>query len=141
MQEGMFTFSKLEDFVPSDHPLRSIAVLVNEALKGMNGLFSSIYAETGRASIAPEKLLRAMLLQVLFSVRSERQLMEQIRYNLLYRWFIVLASTMGSGTTLSSPRTATAARPRGGESFFTEVMQLADKRGLLSRSTSRSTAR
>lgn len=91
MQEGLFTLAKLGDFVPSDHPLRAIHGLVNEALVGLNGLFNTIYAETGRASIAPEKLLRAMLIQVFFSVRSERQLMEQVRYNLLFRWFIGLA--------------------------------------------------
>src|SRR5437868_13548890 len=78
MQEGLFTLAKLDDFVPPDHPLRAIHALVNEALVGLNGLFNTIYAETGRASIAPEKLLRAMLIQVLFSVRSERQLMEQV---------------------------------------------------------------
>jgi transposase len=77
MQEGLFTLAKLDDFVPPDHPLRAIHALVNEALIGLNGLFNTIYAETGRASIAPEKLMRAMLIQVLFSVRSERQLMEQ----------------------------------------------------------------
>lgn len=74
--------ARLDDFVPADHPLRAIQALVNQALGGLNGLFNSIYAQTGRASIAPEKLLRAMLVQVLFSVRSERQLMEQVRYNL-----------------------------------------------------------
>lgn len=66
---------------------RSAACLVNEALGRLNGLFTFIYADTDRASIAPEKLLRAMLIQVFFSARSERQLMEQIRSNLLYRWF------------------------------------------------------
>jgi transposase len=79
------------DFVPTDHPLRPIRLLVNEALGRLSGLFNLIYADSGRASIAPEKLLRAMLIQVFFSVRSERQLMEQVRYNLLYRWFIGLA--------------------------------------------------
>jgi len=91
MQEALFTVAKLEDFVPAEHPLRPIRLLVNEALNRLNGLFNTIYADGGRASIAPEKLLRAMLVQVLFSVRSERQLMEQVRYNLLYRWFIGLA--------------------------------------------------
>ena len=91
MQEALFTVAKLEDFVPADHPLRAIHSLVNQALGRLNGLFNLVYADTGRASIAPEKLLRAMLIQVFFSVRSERQLMEQVRYNLLYRWFIRLA--------------------------------------------------
>ncbi|OJA59342.1 hypothetical protein BGV69_09120 [Burkholderia ubonensis] len=87
MQEPLFTTVRLEDFVPADHPLRPLRLLVNQALKRLNGLFSTIYADRGRASIAPEKLLRALLLQVLYSVRSERMLMEQMRYNLLFRWF------------------------------------------------------
>ncbi|WP_147484370.1 transposase, partial [Burkholderia pseudomallei] len=74
-----------------DHPLRPLRLLVNQALKRLNGLFGTIYADSGRASIAPEKLLRALLLQVLYSVRSERMLMEQMRYNLLFRWFVGLA--------------------------------------------------
>lgn len=91
MQEALFTVVKLDGFVPPDHPLRAIRELVNQALSGLRGLFNTMYADSGRASVAPEKLLRAMLIQVLFSVRSERQLMEQVRYNLLYRWFIGLA--------------------------------------------------
>ncbi len=79
MQEALFLVAKLDDFVPADHPLRAIRLLVNEALSGLNGLFDRIYADTGRASIAPEKLLRALLLQVFYSVRSERQLCEQLR--------------------------------------------------------------
>ena len=72
MQEALFTMSKLEDFVPLDHPLRAIQVLVNEALERLNGLFNEIYADTGRQSIAPEKLMRALLPPVFSSVRSER---------------------------------------------------------------------
>ena len=92
--ESLFTLSHLEDFIPADHPLRSIRAMVNEALVKMAPLFARMYAadyKGGRPSIAPEKLLRAMLLQVFYSVRSERQLMEQTRYNLLFRWFIGLA--------------------------------------------------
>ena len=107
MQEVLFTVAKLEDFVPADHPLRPIRDLVNEALGRLNGLFNLVYADTGRASIAPEKLLRAMLIQVFFSVRSERQLMEQVRYNLLYRWLSAWPSTTRCGTTRRSPRTVT----------------------------------
>jgi transposase len=91
MQESLFTMSKLEDFVPADHPLRPIRVLVNDALARLNGLFNLIYADTGRASIAPEKLTRALPVQVFYSVRSECMLMEKIRYNMLFRWFIGLA--------------------------------------------------
>lgn len=88
MQESLFTVRQLEDFIPSDHPLRPIRLVVNQALVRMNSLFDSIYADSGRDSIAPEKLMRAMLLQIFHSIRSERQLMEQMRYNLLFRWFV-----------------------------------------------------
>ncbi|MBT2305323.1 IS5 family transposase [Variovorax paradoxus] len=92
--ESLFTMRRLEDFVPANHPLRPIRAMVNEALLKMDNLFAGMYEadiKGGRPSIAPEKLLRAMLLQIFFSVRSERQLMEQTQYNLLYRWFIGLA--------------------------------------------------
>ena len=91
--EGLFTLKKLDDFVPANHPLRVIRTMVNKALAEMGELFAGMYEEDakgGRPSIAPEKLLRAMLLQVLYSIRSERQLMEQTQYNLLFRWFIGL---------------------------------------------------
>jgi len=91
LQESLFTVAKLEDFVPADHPLRPIRKLVNEALDRLNGLFNEMYADGGRASIAPEKLMRALLLQIFYSVRSERQICEQLRYNLLFRWFVGLA--------------------------------------------------
>ena len=90
MQEALFTVAKLEDFVPADHPLRPIRLLVNEALSRLSGLFNTIYADTGRASIAPEKLMRAMLIQVFFSVRSERQFCERLEYDLLFKWFMDL---------------------------------------------------
>ena len=110
MQESLFTVAKLDDFVPADHPLRAIQVLVNEALGQLNSLFNSIYADTGRESIAPEKLMRALLLQVFYSVRSERQLMEQMRYNLLFRCFAGSLDwpwMRALGITRSSPRTVT----------------------------------
>jgi transposase len=134
LQEALFTVAKLEDFVPQGHPLRPIRLLVNEALSRLNGLFNVIYADTGRASIAPEKLLRAMLIQVFFSVRSERQLMEQVRYNLLYRWFIGLAidDEVWDHSTFSKNRDRLLEHEVI-ESFFTEVMTLADKRQLLSK--------
>ena len=94
LQESLFSVRKLEDFVPATHPLRPIRERVNKALVKLDGLFTRMYADDlkgGRPSIAPEKLLRAMLLQVFYSIRSERQLMEQVQYNLLYRWFIGLA--------------------------------------------------
>ena len=134
MQEGLFTLAKLDDFVPGDHPLRAIRVLVNEALAGLNELFNSIYADSGRASIAPEKLLRAMLIQVFFSVRSERPLMEQVRYNLLFRWFIGLAmdDEVWAHSVFSKNRNRLLEHAVV-ERFFTEVMRLADQRKLLSK--------
>ena len=84
-QESLFTTVQLESFVPSDHPLRAIKALLDESMKNLNWLFGSIYADTGRESIPLERLIRAQLLQVLYSIRSERQLVEQINYNLLYR--------------------------------------------------------
>lgn len=134
MQEALFTVTKLDDFVPADHPLRSVRTLVDEALGRLSGLFNTMYADTGRASIAPEKLLRAMLIQVFFSVRSERQLMEQVRYNLLYRWFIGLAidDAVWDHSTFSKNRDRLLEHEIV-ESFFAEVMQLADRRHLLSR--------
>ena len=87
----MFSYVSPEGLVPQDHPLRAIRPLVNAALQRLSGRFEQMYARRGRDSIAPEKLLRALLLQALFSVRSERQLMEQITYNMMFRWFIGLS--------------------------------------------------
>ena len=77
--------------MPSSHPLRSIRAVVDEALDVLSPDFDGMYAQAGRPSIAPEKLLRALLLQAFYSVRSERQLMEQLDYNLLFRWFVCLS--------------------------------------------------
>ena len=89
-QAAMFSYVSLEERIPADHPLRAIRAMADRALRAMNPLFSELYAPTGRDSIPPERLLRALLLQALYSVRSERQLMEQMRYNLLFRWFVNL---------------------------------------------------
>ena len=134
MQEPLFTMSRLDEFVPGDHPLRSIRVLVNEALGGLNGLFNEIYADTGRASIAPEKLMRALLLQVFYSVRSERQVCEQLRYNLLFRWFVGLAidDAVWDHSVFSKNRDRLLEHAVV-EAFFTEIMRLADAKGLLSK--------
>jgi transposase len=88
--EGMFSYIRLEERVPPDHPLRAIRALADEALASLNGHLEALYSGMGRPSIPPEMLLRATLLQAFFSVRSERQLMEQIDYNLLFRWFVGL---------------------------------------------------
>lgn len=87
---GMFSYVSLEKRVPMDHPLRAIRSLADAALGKLSGRFDALYSTTGRPSIPPEMLLRATLLQAFFSVRSERQLMEQIDYNLLFRWFVGL---------------------------------------------------
>jgi transposase len=86
-QQPVFSYVSLEERVPADHPLRAIRLIVDEILAGMSKSFDEVYAESGRPSIPPERLLRALLLQMFFSVRSERMLMQQLDYNLLFRWF------------------------------------------------------
>lgn len=88
--EGFFCYVRLEERIPADHPLRAIRALADEVLGSLNKRFEGLYSTMGRPSIAPEMLLRATLLQAFFSVRSERMLMEQINYNLLFRWFVGL---------------------------------------------------
>src|ERR1700689_545022 len=89
-QSAMFSYVTLEQRIPKDHPLRSIRLMTDQALQRMSGKFDELYSSTGRPSIAPERLIRGLLLQVLYSVRSERQLIEQLDYNLLFRWFVGL---------------------------------------------------
>ncbi|RWA71944.1 transposase, partial [Mesorhizobium sp.] len=88
--EGLFSYVRLEERIPTDHPLRAIRRLCDEALGCLDARFEALYSGMGRPSIPPEMLLRATLLQAFFSVRSERLLMEQIDYNLLFRWFVGL---------------------------------------------------
>jgi transposase len=88
--DGMFSYVRLEDRIPKDHPLRAIQELVDAALGDLSRAFSKIYSQEGRPSIPPERLLRALLLQAFYTIRSERQLMEQLDYNLLFRWFVGL---------------------------------------------------
>src|SRR5580693_10649322 len=87
-QGDMYSYLSPEERVRKDHPLRAIRELTDEILKRMSPLFDAMYAEGGRPSIAPEKLLRAQLLQMLYSIRSERLLMEEIDYSILFRWFV-----------------------------------------------------
>lgn len=127
-QESLFTTVQLESFVPADHPLRPIKALLGEAW-----LFSSIYCNTGRESIAPERLIRAQLLQVLYSIRSERQLVEKINYNLLYRWFVGLTidDTVWNHSTFSINRNRLLENNVITE-MFEEVVGLARKKKRLS---------
>jgi transposase len=90
IQDSMFSYISAERRVPKDHPLRPVREVMDECLKGLSVEFEGMYSKTGRPSIAPEKLLRAMVLQALYTVRSERMLMEQLDYNLLFRWFVGL---------------------------------------------------
>src|SRR5246500_5124924 len=90
-QSDMFSYLSPEQRVRKDHPLRAVRSMTDEILNSMSPLFEAMYSDTGRPSIAPEKLLRAQLLQMLYSVRSERLLMEEIDYSILYRWFVGLS--------------------------------------------------
>ena len=89
-QGGMFSYVSMEERVPADHPLRPIRQLVDQILTTMSKRFDDLYADNGRPSIPPERLLRALLLQMFYSIRSERMLMEHLDYNLLFRWFVGL---------------------------------------------------
>ena len=90
MSGSLFSYVDLEERIPARHPLRKIRQVVNDALASLDAEFALLYAAEGRPSIAPERLIRASLIQILFSIRSERQLMEQMHYNLLFRWFVGL---------------------------------------------------
>jgi transposase len=134
--ESLFTTVKLEEFVPARHPLRPIRAWINEALVKMDVTFSAMYeadVKGGRPSIAPEKLMRAMLLQVLYSVRSERQLVEQIQYNLLFRWFVGLAieDTVWNHSVFSKNRDRLIEHDAVTE-LFNATVEMAEQRGLLS---------
>ncbi len=91
-QDNMFSYVSLDARVPKNHPLRAVRTLVDEALRKLSRRFEALYAEDGRPSIAPERLIRALLLQIFYSIRSERLLMEQLDYNLLFRWFVGLSA-------------------------------------------------
>jgi transposase len=89
-QPEMFSYMNIEDRIPRKHPIRPFREMVNEILKSMDSDFDTLYADSGRPSIAPEYLLRASILQILFTIRSERQLLEQIEFNIMFRWFVGL---------------------------------------------------
>ena len=130
---SMFSYVSLEDRVPPDHPLRTVRRITDRALERLSPRFGTLYIHFGRPSVPPEKLLRALLLQALYTIRSERQLMEQLDYNLLFRWFVGL----GIDDPVWSPTTFTKNRDRllKGDiaaAFFEAVLIHADSARLLS---------
>jgi transposase len=130
---SMFSYVTLEERVAADHPLRAIRRITDRALERLSPRFGRLYVQFGRPSIAPEKLLRALLLQALYTIRSERQLMEQLDYNLLFRWFVGL----GMDDAVWSPTTFTKNRDRllDGDiaaAFFAAILIHADSARLLS---------
>jgi transposase len=132
-QHEIFSYGSLEERIPADHPLRPIRQMVDKALAALSPRFDEIYGESGRPSIAPERLLRALLLQLLYSVRSERMLMEQLNYNLLFRWFVGL----GMNEEVWHPTVFTKNRDRLLEGkvaneFFALVVEQAKRKRLLS---------
>ncbi len=132
-QPKLFVTRTVEDFVPKKHPLRAIRALVDEALKPLDPLFEAAYSDIGRESVAPERLMRASLLQVLYSIRSERQLVEHLEYNMLYRWFVglELEDEAWHATTFTKNRERLMDREVFTH-FFQQVLKLARKRRLLS---------
>jgi transposase len=132
-QEEWFSYKTLEERVPDNHPLRIVRLLTNGLLKSMDSEFEKLYSWTGRPSIPPERLLRACLLQIFYTVRSERQLMEQLDFNLLFRWFVGLNmdEAVWDHSTFSQnrDRLLTEALTRD---FFSRVVAVAEGYGLLS---------
>ena len=132
-QAILFSYRSIEDRIPADHPLRAMRRLVDPLLVELSPRFEALYAADGRPSIPPEQLLRALLLQAVYTIRSERQLMEQLDYNLLYRWFVGLTPD----DVVWVPTTFTKNRDRLlegniADAFFNAVLALADRHRLLS---------
>ena len=132
-QDAVFSYRTLEQRVPEDHPLRVMRLLVDEVLKRMSPTFSKMYSKHGRPSKAPEKLLRALLLQALYTIRSERMLMEQLDYNLLFRWFVGLGmdEEVWDATVFTKNRNRMMGADLAKE-FLAEVLVEAETRGLMS---------
>ncbi len=132
-QDRMFSYRSPADRVPMDHPLRQVKDMANRALKELSAEFSKMYARSGRPSIPPEKLIRALLLQVLYSIRSERMLMEQLDYNLLFRWFVGLSmdDEVWDHSTFSKNRERLLEAEIVGK-FFERIREQAREKGLLS---------
>ena len=132
-QGAMFSYITLEERIPEDHPLRPIREMIDRALAEMSPEFDQLYSAVGRPSIAPEKLLRALLIQVLYTIRSERMLMEQLDYNLLFRWFVGLE--MDDPVWVPTVFSKNRDRLLGGDvarSFFEKVLDQARRHNLLS---------
>jgi transposase len=132
-QQVFFSFKSIEDRIPQDHPIRPLKKLVDQALEKLSKDFDGLYSRIGRPSIPPEQLLRALLLQIFFSVRSERQLVEQLEYNMLFRWFVGL--NLDDDIWNHSTFTKNRDRLLEGEvaqRFFEEVLVMAKKQGLVS---------
>jgi len=132
-QSGLFSYVSIEDQIPQDHPLRAMRRLLVPVLAELSPRFAALYSTTGRPSIPPEQLLRALLLQILYTIRSERQLMEQLDYNLLFRWFVGL--NPDDATWVPTVFTKNCDRLLGGEiadAFFNAVLKHADAHTLLS---------
>lgn len=129
----MFSYVSPEQRVPADHPLRPLRTMTDAVLRELSPTFAKMYSDIGRPSIPPEQLLRALLLQVLYSVRSERLLVEQLQYNLLFRWFIGLSmdAPVWSATTFSKNRDRLL-RGEVATAFFDAVVRQARAAGLLS---------
>jgi len=132
-QTALFSFLSVEDRIPADHPLRAIQALVNPILAALSPRFQTMYATMGRPSIPPERLLRALLLQQLYTIRSERQLMEQLNYNLLFRWFVGLNpdDAVWAPTVFSKNRERLVAGDIA-DAFLYEILKVADAHGFLS---------
>jgi transposase len=132
-QATLFSYVSLEQRVPQDHPLRALRGMVDTALRGLASRLTALYAQTGRPSIPPERLLRALLLQILYSVRSERLLMEQLDYNLLFRWFVGLSldEAVWDASTFSQNRDRLLAGDIA-QAFFAQVLAQARAQHLLS---------
>ena len=130
---SMFSYVSLEERVPADHPLRAIRRITDRALERLSSKFGTLYINFGRPSVPPEQLLRALLLQALYTIRSERQLMEQLDYNLLFRWFVGLGmdDAVWSSTTFSKNRDRLLAGDVAG-AFFDAVLIHAETARLLS---------
>jgi len=132
-QAMLFSYRSIEDRIPADHPLRALRRLVDPLLVALSPRFETLYAAIGRPSIPPEQLLRALLLQALYTIRSERQLMEQLDYNLLYRWFVGL--TPDDPVWVPTVFTKNRDRLLAGdiaEAFFQQVVALAEQHQLMS---------